>query len=90
MYFPPWPSPKRSSSSAPPRDDIVFFGGYRIEATAVPEAGYDLVSVDVQGLVRTLSIENFGCWPASSAPPAESAGRSPPGGVTAMLAMGAT
>lgn len=38
--------------------DIVFFGGNRIEATAVPAAGFELVSVDVRGLVRKLSPTN--------------------------------
>lgn len=41
------------------RDEIVFFGGDRIEATAVPEAGYELVSVDVQGLAGTFSFRNL-------------------------------
>ncbi|NNC92595.1 MAG: UDP-N-acetylglucosamine--N-acetylmuramyl-(pentapeptide) pyrophosphoryl-undecaprenol N-acetylglucosamine transferase, partial [Acidimicrobiia bacterium] len=68
--------------------DIVFFGGDRIEATAVPEAGYDLVSVDVRGLVRTVSLENFrvlaGVVRASRRIHREIAGRE----VKAMLAMG--
>jgi UDP-N-acetylglucosamine--N-acetylmuramyl-(pentapeptide) pyrophosphoryl-undecaprenol N-acetylglucosamine transferase len=71
-----------------PRDGIVFFGGHRIEASAVPEAGYDLVSMDVQGLVRTLSVENLrvlaGVARASRRIRREIAER----GVTAMLAMG--
>jgi UDP-N-acetylglucosamine--N-acetylmuramyl-(pentapeptide) pyrophosphoryl-undecaprenol N-acetylglucosamine transferase len=70
------------------RNDIVFFGGDRIEATAVPEAGYDLVMVDVQGLVRTLSIENVrvvaGVLRSSRRIRREIAER----GVTVMLAMG--
>lgn len=39
--------------------DIVFYGGTRFEATAVPEAGYEFVSLDVQGLKRSLSADNF-------------------------------
>lgn len=40
-------------------EDIVFFGGDRIEATVVPEAGFELVSLDVTGFVRKLSFANF-------------------------------
>lgn len=40
-------------------EDIVFFGGDRIEATAVPEAGFELVSLDVRGFVRRLSPANL-------------------------------
>ncbi len=41
-----------------PRQDIVFFGGDRIEATAVPEAGYQFVQLDVGGLLPAVSLEN--------------------------------
>lgn len=39
--------------------EIVFFGGDRIEATAVPEAGFELVSLDVRGFVRKWSFTNL-------------------------------
>jgi UDP-N-acetylglucosamine--N-acetylmuramyl-(pentapeptide) pyrophosphoryl-undecaprenol N-acetylglucosamine transferase len=38
--------------------DIVFFGGERLETTAVPEAGFDLVRLDIRGLRRSLSLQN--------------------------------
>ena len=41
------------------RSDIVFFGGDRLEATAVPEAGFELVPIKVRGLVRSLSPQNL-------------------------------
>ena len=41
------------------RDEIVFIGGDRIEATAIPAAGYEFVEVDVQGLRRSLSPDNL-------------------------------
>ena len=41
------------------RDDIVFFGGDRFEVEAVPVAGYDLVSVPLQGLKRSFSSSNL-------------------------------
>ncbi len=40
------------------RGDIVFFGGDRIEATVVPEAGYPFVGVDIHGLRREISMDN--------------------------------
>lgn len=39
-------------------DDIVFFGGDRLEATAVPEAGYPFVGIEVRGLQRSLTPRN--------------------------------
>jgi len=39
--------------------EITFFGGDRFEATAVPAAGFDLVQLRLQGLKRSLSLENF-------------------------------
>ncbi len=39
--------------------DIVFFGGDRIEADAVPAAGYELVELDIRGLRRSLSPANL-------------------------------
>jgi UDP-N-acetylglucosamine--N-acetylmuramyl-(pentapeptide) pyrophosphoryl-undecaprenol N-acetylglucosamine transferase len=40
-------------------DQIVFFGGDRMEAEAVPAAGYRFVPVEVHGLRRSLSKENL-------------------------------
>jgi len=42
------------------RDQIVFFGGDRMEAGAVPAAGYDFVAVELRGLKRSLSLGNLG------------------------------
>lgn len=42
-----------------PQDQIVFFGGTRMETTAVPQAGYRLVSVNIHGLRRSLSLDNI-------------------------------
>jgi UDP-N-acetylglucosamine--N-acetylmuramyl-(pentapeptide) pyrophosphoryl-undecaprenol N-acetylglucosamine transferase len=39
--------------------NIVFFGGDRMEATVVPAAGYRLISVDIHGIRRSLSIDNL-------------------------------
>ncbi|MBA2337324.1 MAG: glycosyltransferase [Acidimicrobiia bacterium] len=41
------------------RGDIVFFGADRIEAEAVPAAGYRFVPVSIHGLRRSLSTENL-------------------------------
>lgn len=41
------------------RSDIVFLGGDRIEQRLVPAAGYDLVTVDVRGLVRRRIVVNL-------------------------------
>lgn len=41
------------------RDAVVFFGGDRMEATTVPEAGYPFVAFDLHGLRRRLSIDNL-------------------------------
>jgi UDP-N-acetylglucosamine--N-acetylmuramyl-(pentapeptide) pyrophosphoryl-undecaprenol N-acetylglucosamine transferase len=41
------------------RDDIVFFGGDRMEADAVPAAGFDFVGVRIRGLQRSLSPSNL-------------------------------
>lgn len=43
-----------------PRDEIVFFGGDRMEARTVPAAGYDFVPVELRGLKRSFSIDNLG------------------------------
>jgi len=42
------------------RDEIVFFGGDRMEAETVPEAGYHFVSVELRGLKRSLDPKNLG------------------------------
>lgn len=39
---------------------LVFFGGDRFEATAVPAAGHEFVSVEVRGLERSLTPRNLG------------------------------
>jgi len=39
---------------------IVFFGGDRMEATAVPEAGYPFVGLEIHGLRRSASPRNAG------------------------------
>lgn len=41
------------------RDDIVFFGGDRMEATVVPDAGYPFVGIDIHGLRRGMSMDNI-------------------------------
>lgn len=52
------------------RADLVFLGGDRFEATAVPAAGLDLVQAPVQGFRRSLSPRNLGIprsvWQASN------------------------
>lgn len=42
-----------------PRGDISFFGGDRLEATAVPEAGFPFARLRLQGLKRSLSPANL-------------------------------
>lgn len=39
--------------------DITFFGGDRLEARIVPDAGFDFVQLDVRGLRRSLSVDNI-------------------------------
>jgi UDP-N-acetylglucosamine--N-acetylmuramyl-(pentapeptide) pyrophosphoryl-undecaprenol N-acetylglucosamine transferase len=41
------------------RDDIVFFGGTRLAATAVPAAGFPFVAVPLQGLQRRFTAANL-------------------------------
>lgn len=43
-----------------PREEIVFFGGDRMESKTIPEAGYDFVQVELRGLKRSFSLENLG------------------------------
>lgn len=69
-------------------EEIVFFGGDRIEATTVPEAGFDLVKVNLRGFVRKISFDNLkvvaGVVTGAQIVRRHIADR----GVTAMLAMG--
>ncbi len=39
--------------------DVLFIGGDRMEAEAVPRAGYSLLSVPLQGLARRMTIRNL-------------------------------
>lgn len=39
--------------------DVVFVGGDRFEATAVPAAGHELFQVELRGLQRRLTVENL-------------------------------
>ena len=41
------------------KEDIVFFGGDRMEATTVPDAGYPFVGVDIHGIRRSMSTDNL-------------------------------
>ncbi len=41
------------------RDDVMFFGGDRMEAAAVPAAGYELVRLPLQGLERAPTWRNL-------------------------------
>ncbi len=70
------------------RADLVFLGGHRFEATAVAQAGLELVQAEVRGLQRSLTPRNLGI-PASvwkAAKVYEDAMRSR--SVGALLAMG--
>ncbi len=40
-------------------DDVVFFGGNRMEATTIPEAGYRFVELDIHGFRRSVSTDNL-------------------------------
>ncbi len=42
-----------------PPEKVLFIGGDRLEATAVPQAGFRLLSVPLQGLVRRVTIRNL-------------------------------
>lgn len=42
------------------REDVVFFGGDRMEATTVPGAGFSFFGVEIRGLRRSLSRQNLG------------------------------
>lgn len=41
------------------RDEIVFFGGDRMEATTVPAAGYRFIGVPIRGIKRSLARSNL-------------------------------
>ena len=41
------------------RNEIVFVGGNRLAATAVPAAGYDYLEVDIRGLKRSVAVDNL-------------------------------
>ncbi|MEA3511003.1 MAG: UDP-N-acetylglucosamine--N-acetylmuramyl-(pentapeptide) pyrophosphoryl-undecaprenol N-acetylglucosamine transferase [Actinomycetota bacterium] len=45
--------------SGVPASEIVFFGGDRLETRIVPEAGFELVQLDVRGLSRSLTTDNL-------------------------------
>ena len=42
-----------------PTEEVLFIGGNRLEATAVPQAGYRLLSVPLQGLARRVTLRNL-------------------------------
>jgi len=41
------------------KDDVIFFGGDRMEGETVPAAGYPFVQVDVHGIRRSMSTDNL-------------------------------
>jgi UDP-N-acetylglucosamine--N-acetylmuramyl-(pentapeptide) pyrophosphoryl-undecaprenol N-acetylglucosamine transferase len=41
------------------KEDVIFFGGDRMEAETVPAAGYPFVPVDMHGIRRSLSLDNL-------------------------------
>jgi UDP-N-acetylglucosamine--N-acetylmuramyl-(pentapeptide) pyrophosphoryl-undecaprenol N-acetylglucosamine transferase len=45
--------------SGVPSSDIVFFGGDRLETRIVPEAGFELIRLEVRGLKRSLTTDNL-------------------------------
>ncbi|KAA3641131.1 MAG: UDP-N-acetylglucosamine--N-acetylmuramyl-(pentapeptide) pyrophosphoryl-undecaprenol N-acetylglucosamine transferase [Armatimonadetes bacterium] len=40
-------------------NDVVFFGGSRMEATTIPDAGYQFVELDIHGFKRSVSTDNL-------------------------------
>jgi UDP-N-acetylglucosamine--N-acetylmuramyl-(pentapeptide) pyrophosphoryl-undecaprenol N-acetylglucosamine transferase len=46
-------------SSGVNTDDVVFFGGDRLERRIVPGAGFEFVELDVRGLKRSLTVDNL-------------------------------
>jgi UDP-N-acetylglucosamine--N-acetylmuramyl-(pentapeptide) pyrophosphoryl-undecaprenol N-acetylglucosamine transferase len=45
--------------SGVPASEIVFFGGDRLETRIVPEAGFELVQLEVRGLSRSMTTANL-------------------------------
>ncbi|MEA3502835.1 MAG: UDP-N-acetylglucosamine--N-acetylmuramyl-(pentapeptide) pyrophosphoryl-undecaprenol N-acetylglucosamine transferase [Actinomycetota bacterium] len=45
--------------SGVPASDVVFFGGDRLETRIVPEAGFELIGLEVRGLKRSLTTDNL-------------------------------
>ena len=41
------------------RDDVLFVGGTRLEATVYPDAGFPFLSVELMGLQRRLTVQNL-------------------------------
>ena len=41
------------------RDEVVFCGGDRLEATVYPREGFEFIELDIRGLKRSLSLENL-------------------------------
>ncbi len=41
------------------KEDVIFFGGNRMEKTKVPDAGYPFVELDIYGFQRSLSMRNL-------------------------------
>lgn len=46
-------------ASGVPRDDVLFVGGSRLEASVYPEAGFPFLSVELMGLQRRMTTENL-------------------------------
>lgn len=46
-------------SQGVPPEEVLFIGGDRLEAVAVPRAGYNLLSVPLQGLARRVTLSNL-------------------------------
>lgn len=46
-------------ASGVPRDDVLFVGGTRLEASVYPDAGFPFLSVRLMGLQRRATIENL-------------------------------
>lgn len=40
-------------------DDIIFFGGDRMEATTIPAAGYPFIEVEIHGIRRRVTLDNL-------------------------------
>ncbi len=71
-----------------PPEDIVFFGGDRIESTVVPEAGFELVKLNLAGFVRKFSTDNVRVLAGVAAGARLISRQIADRGVSAMLAMG--